>query len=75
MRRDRNWKLVYYLGEPDGELYDLRADPGEIRNLWGSAEHVAHRDRLVKDMFDWAMRGALRSRMPGARKPQQPMLI
>lgn len=75
MRRDRDWKLVYYLGEPDGELYDLRADPGEVRNLWDDAEHRALRERLVKELLEWSMRGGLRSRMLGSRKPQQPMLI
>ena len=27
MRRDKRWKLVWYLGERDGELYDLESDP------------------------------------------------
>ncbi len=75
MRRDHDWKLVYYLNEPDGELFDLRTDPGEIRNLWASAGHRGERDRLVGELLHWAMQGTLRSRMPPQRKPQQPMLI
>lgn len=75
MRRDKEWKLVYYLGEPEGELYDLVSDPGECSNLWHEPGHREHRDKLIKDLLEWSMRGSLRSRMPGARKPQQPMLI
>lgn len=75
MRRDRDWKLVYYMGERDGELYDLRADPGEVRNLWDAAEHRPLRESLAKELLEWSMRGGLRSRMPDSREPQQPMLI
>lgn len=75
MRRDRDWKLVYYLNEPDGELFDLKNDPGEVRNLWDSPEHREQRDKLVGEVLHWSMEGNLRSRMPPARKPQQPMLV
>ncbi len=75
MRRDRDWKLVYYLNEPDGELFDLKSDPGEVRNLWTSADHRELRDKLVGEVLHWSMQGTLRSRMPPQRKPQQPMLI
>ncbi len=75
MQRDDEWKLVYYPAEREGELYDLRSDPGETRNLWNSSETTAVRDRLVQELLEWSIRGAIRSRMPEQRKPQQPMLI
>ena len=28
MIRDHDWKLVHFLDEPYGQLFDLRADPG-----------------------------------------------
>lgn len=75
MRRDRDWKLVYYLGESDGELFDLRKDPQETRNLWRSSEHRSLREDLVRALHEWSMRATLHSRMPTQRRPQQPMLI
>jgi len=75
MRRDRDWKLVYYLDEPDGELYDLRADPEETHNLWASPEHRDKREELVRDLLVWSMRSGLQSRMPPSRKPQPGMLL
>jgi uncharacterized sulfatase len=39
-------KLTLYEGHAFGELYDLLADPGEIRNLWDSEEHRSLREAL-----------------------------
>ena len=39
-------KLTLYEGHEFGELYDLDADPGEIRNLWDSDEHRPVREAL-----------------------------
>jgi len=75
MQRDARWKIVYYLGEPYGELYDLQSDPGEKRNLWNDPASAETRERLLRELFEWSMRGALRARMPSQRRPQQPMLI
>lgn len=75
MRRDREWKLVYYLGELDGELYHLAADPRELCNLWNSAQHQEVRERLVREVLEWSVRSTLQSRTPPSRKPQQPMLV
>jgi arylsulfatase len=75
MRRDSEWKLVHYLGEPDGEFFDLVKDPGETRNLWNSANHREMRDKLSREVLEWSVRSALQSRMLPTRKPQQPMPI
>ena len=45
MRRCRDWKLVVYLDDEDGELYDLRKDPGETDNLWNNPANRQMRDR------------------------------
>ncbi len=75
MQRDERWKIVYYLGESRGELYDLESDPGELCNLWDAPEARDTRERLLRELFEWSMRGSLLSRMPPQRKPQQPMLV
>lgn len=75
MRRDARWKIVYYLGEDRGELYDLQADPGELHNLWTSPEHRGLKDSLVHEVLVWQLRGAIAGRQQATPKPQQPMLI
>jgi arylsulfatase A-like enzyme len=40
MIRTTDWKLVNYLDQDWGELYDLRADPEETKNLWSLPEYA-----------------------------------
>jgi arylsulfatase A-like enzyme len=75
MRRDRNWKVVFYLGESDGELYDLERDPNETKNLWNRSEHRELREGLIGELLRWQVAGTLRSRMQERPTPQQPMSI
>jgi arylsulfatase A-like enzyme len=59
MYRDARWKLVTYHvegGSDDvGEIYDLKDDPWEYRNLWNDADSREHRYRLLMQSFDAAM--------------------
>jgi len=41
------WKLAVYTGEPFGELYDLKNDPGETRNLYGLPEFASIKQELT----------------------------
>lgn len=52
MARTGRWKLNYYPGR-DGELYDLREDPGEWRNLYRNPAHREIRERLQTSLLDW----------------------
>jgi len=61
MVRSREWKMVHYLGQPDGELYHLAEDPGEHRNLWADPAHTARRAELLDALRDWLMRSNLRT--------------
>lgn len=57
MVRSKDWKLVHYLGDDDhGELYDLRNDPGEHRNLWTSPDHSQKRNELLRVLLNWRIR-------------------
>lgn len=53
MVRTADWKLVHYLGNEDGELYDLCNDPGEHVNLWADPAHRAQREALLDNLRDW----------------------
>ena len=46
MVTDGRWKLVTY-GDGSQELFDLDADPNELRNLIDAPEAAAHRQRLA----------------------------
>jgi choline-sulfatase len=52
MIRTLTHKLVYRpLG--DGELYDMRADPCELRNLYRDPQHAGIRQTLEKRLLEW----------------------
>ena len=52
MWRTGTWKYVEsYLG--DHELYDLQADPDEVRNLVHDADHAEIRESLRGDLREW----------------------
>lgn len=53
--RTRDYRLVYYRGEGEGELYDHRSDPGELRNLWSDPEHATVRHELLMRLLDFTL--------------------
>jgi arylsulfatase A-like enzyme len=52
MVRTREHKLVAVHGRDEGELYDLRTDPGEHRNLWHDPHRANARAALLKRLAD-----------------------
>ena len=53
MLRTREWKYIHSVGETD-QLYDLRADPHETRNLVAEPAYAPTRDALhARLMADW----------------------
>ena len=50
------YRLTVYAGEEWGELYDLAADPGELRNCWDDPAYAATKahliEALMRDMLD-----------------------
>jgi arylsulfatase A-like enzyme len=55
MVRTERWKYVRYLSDGE-ELYDLGADPGELRNLAHEPAFAAERIRLAREMDAWIRR-------------------
>lgn len=75
MRRDKRWKIVLYLDDHEGELYDLEADPGETNNLWNVEKNRVIREELAQESIKWLARGALFANRRNSRAPQQAMKI
>ena len=56
MIRSRRRKLVYYIGQCYGELYDLERDPHELHNLWDDPEWAGAKAELKAELLDWLAR-------------------
>jgi choline-sulfatase len=55
MVRTAQWKYVRYLAHGE-ELYDLEADPGELRNLAREPKAAEERMRLARALDEWMRR-------------------
>ena len=55
MARTREWKLVYTPGRETQELYDLRHDPGETRNVYADPAHMQLVTALQQRIQDWLL--------------------
>jgi arylsulfatase A-like enzyme len=53
MVRTQTHKLVHYIDQPYGELYDLVADPNEVCNLYDRGECHSIRQELETRLFNW----------------------
>ena len=53
MTRSKTHKMVYYIGQAEGELYDLHADPGELWNIWDKPECAAVKSEMLADLLAW----------------------
>ncbi|MBG88844.1 MAG: sulfatase [Verrucomicrobiales bacterium] len=52
MIRDRRYKLCNYHGTGLGQLFDMKEDPNEHRNLWDSPAHAEIKAKLMVKSFD-----------------------
>lgn len=62
MVRSRDWKLVHFLDEPFGQLFDLGADPDEVNNLWDAPQHVEKKRELLAVLREWRIRSQYHTR-------------
>jgi len=53
MMRSKELKLVYYMGQSEGELYDLRNDRDELWNLWDHSEWQEAKSGLLSQLLEW----------------------
>lgn len=56
MVRNRDWKLVHFLDETCGQLFDLQADPHELHNLWENPAYLPHKRELLDELREWRIR-------------------
>ncbi len=56
MVRDDDWKLVHFLDEPHGQLFNLIEDPDEFRNLWDDPEFADKKEELLAVLREWRIR-------------------
>ena len=60
------WRLSIYLGPCRNELFDLENDPGEMTNLWESADHAPVRAMLVEKLAEMEIAAVDRMPLPTA---------
>ena len=53
MVRTRDCKAVHYVNEDFGELYDLEADPGELKNLWDDPAYEQKKREMLDILLNW----------------------
>ena len=66
--RTRDFRLVYYGSDIEGELYDHRTDPDELVNLYSDPDYQAARLELLEQLFDKVMQYEKRSSMQRDRE-------
>jgi arylsulfatase A-like enzyme len=53
MVRSEDWKLVHFLGESYGQLFNLTADPEENIDLWNDPDSVEIKRQLLDQLREW----------------------
>lgn len=53
MMRSETHKMVYYIGQEAGELYDLEVDPDELWNKWDDADLADVKQKMQIDLLEW----------------------
>jgi len=61
MVRGIRWKLMHFLDEPFGQLFDLDQDPHETRNLWNDPQSEKTKRHLLDVLREWRIRSALKT--------------
>jgi arylsulfatase A-like enzyme len=55
MVRTYQWKLVHFLGEEFGQLFNLKEDPEEEVNLWNDVSKANIKQEMLERLYLWRM--------------------
>ena len=61
MVRNDKWKLVHFLDESYGQLFDLENDPREVNNLWDDEASVEAKRVMLSELREWRIRSQLQT--------------
>ena len=59
--RNKDWKLVKFQDEENGQLFDLYNDPLEIDNLWFDRNAQKIKSEILDYIFDWRIESQLKT--------------
>lgn len=59
MVREGPWKLVHFVDQEDGQLFNLDDDPGERNSLWHDPEYDDKKRRLETEILKWRIRSGI----------------
>jgi arylsulfatase len=62
MVRSREWKLVHFLDQPWGQLFDMVNDPAEVNNRWDDPACQSKKRDLLDVLRDWRIRSQWQTR-------------
>jgi hypothetical protein len=74
MVRSADWKLVHFLGSDEGQLFDLKNDPDEERNLWKDSSSSERKTALIAQISGgaWRVKSRRATGWPSADKCLNP---
>ena len=53
MIRNEEWKLVHFLHMQCGQLFNLKEDPNEVKNLWDDPSFNGVKGNLMDQLLEW----------------------
>ncbi|WP_159887736.1 sulfatase family protein [Paenibacillus puerhi] len=59
MIRDHEWKLVHFVDDTYGQLFNLQEDPEELHNLWNDERYASKKQELIAAILSWRIRSDL----------------
>jgi arylsulfatase A-like enzyme len=69
--RTSDFRLIYYSGYREGELYDRGADPGELSNLWGDSAYSEVQMDLLGQLLSFSLQYAVKTGANSERSLRQ----